>query len=639
VTHTCIQDGWPGIGNIATDPLFFDPDGPDDLIGTEDDDLRLAVGSPCIDAGDNWAVPDDVGTDLGGHFRFMDDPATPDTGAGTPPIVDMGAHEFGPDCDDLVEYADCNDNGVADVCDLLSWASKDCNLNSIPDECDIAAGTSEDCNTNGVPDACDPGSQNDCNGNGVLDMCDLFHGTSTDCNANDTPDECDITGASSDDCNVNGVPDSCDILEGTSEDCHRNDVPDECESAPGLVVFVDDDAMGGLRDGSTWANAFVRLADALHYADCAGVVNEIRVAEGTYIPVDRAQADVARTEAFMLRNNLTIRGGYQGLGSRQEPGRRDVSLFKSVLSGDLRTEGADLDDAYHVVVGASVDQTAVLDGFTVTSGHAAGSGDDRYGGGMIIDAGSPMVANCSFIGNRAANGGGALSIIDQSAPVFTNCVFDLNSATYYGGAIYIFDSTPTIINSTIAYNSTGLQGGGMGNYFGSRPVLTNSIIFGNTAPTGPGVHDDVTSTANATYCCIQGGWPGVGNVDADPLFVDPNGPDGLPGTADDDMRLQFDSPCVNAGTNGLEELSTTDLDGHARVLCDVVDMGAYEYGIGDYECDGDVDLADFLAWHGCMNGPAGDGYANGCEAFDREFDGDIDLVDFAVFQQSFDTSE
>jgi len=95
VNYSLVQGGWTGMGgagNINADPLFVDPDGPDNLIGTQDDNLRLRVGSPTIDAGDNAAVT--VLTDLNGNPRFVDDLITPDTGNGTPPIVDMGAYEF-----------------------------------------------------------------------------------------------------------------------------------------------------------------------------------------------------------------------------------------------------------------------------------------------------------------------------------------------------------------------------------------------------------------------------------------------------------------------------------------------------------------------------------------------------------------
>jgi len=57
-------------------------------------DYHLKADSPCIDAGDNSAVPGGVTTDLDGGPRFVDDPLVPDEGNGTPPIVDLGAYEF-----------------------------------------------------------------------------------------------------------------------------------------------------------------------------------------------------------------------------------------------------------------------------------------------------------------------------------------------------------------------------------------------------------------------------------------------------------------------------------------------------------------------------------------------------------------
>ena len=56
VTYSNVQGGWPGDGNIGADPLFVDADGPDGISGTDDDDLRLLIGSPCTDAGDNSGV-------------------------------------------------------------------------------------------------------------------------------------------------------------------------------------------------------------------------------------------------------------------------------------------------------------------------------------------------------------------------------------------------------------------------------------------------------------------------------------------------------------------------------------------------------------------------------------------------------
>ncbi len=104
IAYSDVQGGWAGEGNIDLDPLFvesgfWDDDGTPGIL--EDDfwvegDDRLLPGSPCIDAADNTAVPADIVTDLDGNPRFVDDPATPDTGNpdGINPIVDMGAYEF-----------------------------------------------------------------------------------------------------------------------------------------------------------------------------------------------------------------------------------------------------------------------------------------------------------------------------------------------------------------------------------------------------------------------------------------------------------------------------------------------------------------------------------------------------------------
>jgi len=96
VTYSNVQGGWPGDRNIDADPCFADADGPDNVIGTEDDNLRLAPGSPCIDIGNNdvdtdpWIpgiqpLPE---TDIDGRPRIIDGDCN-DTD-----VIDMGAYEF-----------------------------------------------------------------------------------------------------------------------------------------------------------------------------------------------------------------------------------------------------------------------------------------------------------------------------------------------------------------------------------------------------------------------------------------------------------------------------------------------------------------------------------------------------------------
>lgn len=84
VTYSDVQGDYLGTGNINADPLFVD---------AANGNLRLQANSPAIDAGNNAAVPTGVTTDLDGSPRFVDILSIPNTGSGTPPIVDMGAYE------------------------------------------------------------------------------------------------------------------------------------------------------------------------------------------------------------------------------------------------------------------------------------------------------------------------------------------------------------------------------------------------------------------------------------------------------------------------------------------------------------------------------------------------------------------
>ena len=115
VSYSDIQGGWEGDGNIDADPSFVrDPDDGGDGwgVGDNDDfgDLQLQAGSPCMDAGDNTAVPADTADidadndtiertplDLLLMPRFIDAPIA-DTGVSDLPdypyVIDMGAYEW-----------------------------------------------------------------------------------------------------------------------------------------------------------------------------------------------------------------------------------------------------------------------------------------------------------------------------------------------------------------------------------------------------------------------------------------------------------------------------------------------------------------------------------------------------------------
>ncbi|MCH7814150.1 MAG: FG-GAP repeat protein, partial [Planctomycetes bacterium] len=84
-------------------------------------------------------------------------------------------------------------------------------------------------------------------------------------------------------------------------------------------------------------------------------------------------------------------------------------------------------------------------------------------------------------------------------------------------------------------------------------------------------------------------------------------------------------------TNGL--LDECDIAAGSSLDCNVNGiLDQCEPGHGDDDCDGDVDVDDFVAWPACMTGPDNGPYAPGCEVFDFDADEDVDVRDFAGFQ-------
>jgi hypothetical protein len=154
-----------------------------------------------------------------------------------------------------------------------------------------------------------------------------------------------------------------------------------------------------------------------------------------------------------------------------------------------------------------------------------------------------------------------------------------NSAEY-GGGMFNVDSSPVLSNCTFAGNSAEYDGGGMANGYYSSPTLTNCILWGNASPE---ISNSEDSAPVVSYSDVQGGcaaYPynvcGAGNIDEDPLFLDPD---------NGDFHLGPGSPCIDAGTDDVPDppgLPDTDFEGDARIIDGdgdgepIVDMGVDE---------------------------------------------------------------
>lgn len=130
------DDGDPGDGNVDSDPQFIDADGADNIAGTADDDLRINVASPAINAGSPFKFLTAGALDFAGGPRLRQC------------RLDIGAHE--------VEGigADCNGDGLSDLCQIADGSLSDCDGNGIPDVCQFATEGS-DCDQSGTLDLCD----------------------------------------------------------------------------------------------------------------------------------------------------------------------------------------------------------------------------------------------------------------------------------------------------------------------------------------------------------------------------------------------------------------------------------------------------------------------------------------------------
>lgn len=345
-----------------------------------------------------------------------------------------------------------------------------------------------------------------------------------------------------------------------------------------FVLIVTPTVLRAAENGSatgacdTWANACtLQRALSLAVAD-----DDIWVKAGTYTP------GTTRDSSFNLKNGVRMYGGFAGTESLRS--ERNWGTNVSILSGEISGN-----NICHVVKAASVGNTTVLDGFTISGGNADLDGTicgTWNGGGMHLGGSDPLLANLIIRDNNAASNGSGIFMVGGSPTLF-NVVLRNNTGGALSSGMYV-DGWPTLINVTFWKNTTGLW-----STAASRVTIHNSIFWGNTIQI---VLNGTTNTI--TYSLIQSGCPTYATCTAlvsgnpDPLFGN---------TTTGDLRLTPGSPAIDVGDDSRVPLDTYDVDGDwdvserfpydaaafgrfvdhpgAAPVGAIIDLGAYETGL------------------------------------------------------------
>ncbi len=389
-----------------------------------------------------------------------------------------------------------------------------------------------------------------------------------------------------------------------------------CPACPSNNDLYVDDTATGTNDGSSWANAFTDLQDAL----AIGEGKTIHIAEGTYKPTSGTQRGIF----FDFPSDCTILGGYPNGGSAN----RDPETHGVYLNGDVDGDGTPAGNSYHVVRLGNV-SNVVADGITIQNGNAdnASSFARSRGGGVYSSGSSSTFINVRFNWNKAIYGGAVFATLSNSI-TFENCELSNNTANY-GSALYHSNQTNMYIKSTRVIDNTALVRCSMEANNSLYTKIENSVFANNasslsnglafiattrdanadiynttilgesnnryllTAQVGFGdqldiniynsiiAHQDPSFTKAflahnnnifnlSTYNCYIQGSSVMGNTNNN-LYEDTAGPLQL----NPDYSLDPCSPGIDAGNNVWASSLTVDIDGNNRFF-NSVDMGAYE---------------------------------------------------------------
>ena len=236
------------------------------------------------------------------------------------------------------------------------------------------------------------------------------------------------------------------------------------------TIYVDADATG-TGDGSSWADAYTKLQDALQAARTNGQDDAVWVAAGTYHPDEGGSAtDDDRTTSFEITSGIDLRGHFSGDEDSPEDRALGREAPKTILSGEIQQDANTTNNAYTVLhqTGGTVGEVHI------TRGTA--NGTDGRGGGVRISGGT---LHHAVLKNSRARRGAALSA--TGSPTLEVLLVTGNHATQ-AGALYFDGDATSAQHLTVADNTA--EEGPNGFYFIDSDAAVNDFAIGPNTTNG-----------------------------------------------------------------------------------------------------------------------------------------------------------
>jgi parallel beta-helix repeat protein len=170
-----------------------------------------------------------------------------------------------------------------------------------------------------------------------------------------------------------------------------------------------------------------------------------------------------------------------------------------------------------------------------------------YGGGISIEESYGVVienneiyGNTTQSGNGVAYGGGICVVSSDSITIKGNLIHSNSVDVGEGGGIAFKTSNGFLVNNTVTNNMVNGAGSGFFLSQYSSAEIKNNIIWGNFPMYSAQV---VAYNVDVTFSLIQGGYEGEGNLNLNPIFLNPS---------INDYTLTLQSPCINTGDPDLD---------------------------------------------------------------------------------------